>query len=162
MGADVNNRARNGIPNLLHACSKSEEQEDFCIELIKAGADVNLIDEVKSRENNLINISSFIVYRKQNVQLYIMHVYLEMPKLSANFYVLKLIPMLWIVNNQHLLMKLLKEAISKFYQSYPLSVQNSMYTMFLVIILFTMVHHPMPVLPFDFWVNEVLLNCNRF
>jgi hypothetical protein len=47
MGADVNNRARNGIPNLVYACSKSEEQEDFCIDLIKAGADVRLVDEVK-------------------------------------------------------------------------------------------------------------------
>jgi hypothetical protein len=50
MGADVNNRARNGIPNLVHACSKSEEQEDFCIDLIKSGADVNLVDEVKPRK----------------------------------------------------------------------------------------------------------------
>lgn len=46
MGADVNNRQRNGVPNLVHACSKSEEQEEFCIDLIKAGADVRLIDEV--------------------------------------------------------------------------------------------------------------------
>jgi hypothetical protein len=50
MGADVNNRARNGIPNLVHACSKSEEQEDFCIDLIKSGADVKLVDEVKPRK----------------------------------------------------------------------------------------------------------------
>jgi hypothetical protein len=48
MGADVNNRARNGIPNLVHACTKSEEQEDFCIDLIKAGADVQLVDEVRT------------------------------------------------------------------------------------------------------------------
>lgn len=48
MGGDVNNRARNGVPNLVYACSKSEEQEDFCIELIKAGADVHLVDEVKN------------------------------------------------------------------------------------------------------------------
>ena len=47
MGADVNNRTRNGVPNLVHACLNSEEQEDFCIDLIKAGADVRLIDEVK-------------------------------------------------------------------------------------------------------------------
>jgi len=47
MGADVNNRTRNGVPNLVHACLKSDEQEDFCIDLIKAGADVNLVDEVK-------------------------------------------------------------------------------------------------------------------
>jgi len=53
MGADVNNRARNGIPNLIHACLNSEENEDFCIDLIKAGADVLLIDEVK---NDLIII----------------------------------------------------------------------------------------------------------
>jgi ankyrin repeat protein len=49
MGADVNNRARNGIPNLVHACSHSEEQEDFCIDLIRAGADVRLIDEKTKR-----------------------------------------------------------------------------------------------------------------
>jgi len=48
MGADVNNRAKNGIPNLVHACSNSEEQEDFCINLIKAGANVRLVDEVKT------------------------------------------------------------------------------------------------------------------
>jgi hypothetical protein len=50
MGADVNNRARNGIPNLVHACLKSDEQEDFCIDLIKAGANVALVDEVKPRK----------------------------------------------------------------------------------------------------------------
>ena len=47
MGANVNNRARNGVPNLVYACSNSEEQEDFCIDLIRAGADVQLVDEVK-------------------------------------------------------------------------------------------------------------------
>jgi hypothetical protein len=47
MGANVNNRARSGIPNLVHACSNSEELEEFCIDLIKAGADVRLVDEVK-------------------------------------------------------------------------------------------------------------------
>ncbi|CAF1380014.1 unnamed protein product [Rotaria sordida] len=49
MGADVNNRARNGIPNLVHACLKSDEQEDFCIDLIRAGANVQLIDEKTKR-----------------------------------------------------------------------------------------------------------------
>jgi len=48
MGADVNNRARDGVPNLVHACLKSKEQEDFCIDLIRAGADVRLMDEVKA------------------------------------------------------------------------------------------------------------------
>lgn len=47
MGANVNNRARNGIPNLVHACNNSEEQEEFCLALIHAGADVRLLDEVR-------------------------------------------------------------------------------------------------------------------
>ncbi|CAF1125757.1 unnamed protein product [Adineta steineri] len=49
MGADVNNRARNGVPNLVHACANSKEHEDFCIDLIKAGADVRLIEETTKR-----------------------------------------------------------------------------------------------------------------
>lgn len=47
MGADVNSRTRDGVPNLIHACKNSEENEDFCIDLIRAGANVQLIDEVK-------------------------------------------------------------------------------------------------------------------
>ena len=47
MGADVNNRNRQGVPNLVHACATSEENEEFCIDLIRAGADVRLVDEVK-------------------------------------------------------------------------------------------------------------------
>ncbi len=62
MGADVNNRARNGIPNLIHACLNSEENEDFCIDLIKAGADVLLVDEVKMIQSLL---------EKKNIFLYI-------------------------------------------------------------------------------------------
>lgn len=53
MGADVNNRQRNGVPNLVHACLNSEEQEDCCIDLIRAGADVQLIDEVKTTTKNI-------------------------------------------------------------------------------------------------------------
>ena len=48
MGADVNNRSRSGVPNLVHACLNSKEQEEFCIDLIRAGADVRLVDEVSS------------------------------------------------------------------------------------------------------------------
>ena len=49
MGANVNNRTHNGMPNLVHACLKSVEHEDFCLSLIKAGADVRLIDETSKR-----------------------------------------------------------------------------------------------------------------
>ncbi len=64
MGADVNNRARDGVPNLVHACLKSKEQEDFCIDLIKAGADVRLTDEVKT-----IKFLFFFGYSIKNVFL---------------------------------------------------------------------------------------------
>ena len=47
MGANVNNRTRNGVPNLVYVCANSKEQEDFCIDLIQAGADVRLIDQVR-------------------------------------------------------------------------------------------------------------------
>jgi ankyrin repeat protein len=49
MGADVNSRARDGSTNLMHACLSSDTQEDFCLALIRAGADVRLADEVKVR-----------------------------------------------------------------------------------------------------------------
>ncbi|CAF0882998.1 unnamed protein product [Adineta ricciae] len=49
MGADVNNRSRSGVPNLVHACLNSKEQEEFCIDLIRAGADVRLVDETTNR-----------------------------------------------------------------------------------------------------------------
>jgi hypothetical protein len=96
MGADVNNRARDGVPNLVHACLKSKEQEDFCIDLIRAGADVRLTDEVKAIKflffrYSIKRVSYF--YRQQNVQLCIMLVYLEVQMLYENFYVLKLIQM---------------------------------------------------------------------
>ena len=47
MGANVNSRTRAGVPNLVHACQNSEENEEYCLALIEAGADVRLIDEVK-------------------------------------------------------------------------------------------------------------------
>lgn len=93
MGADVNNRARDGVPNLVHACLNSKENEDFCIELIRAGADVRLLDEVDYYSIKK-KILFLIFYSQQNVQLYIMLVYLEVQMLYENFYVLKLIQML--------------------------------------------------------------------
>ncbi|CAF1196472.1 unnamed protein product [Rotaria sordida] len=49
MGANVNNRTQNGVPNLVHVCNDSVEYEDFCMTLIQAGADVQLIDEKTQR-----------------------------------------------------------------------------------------------------------------
>ncbi|CAF0922340.1 unnamed protein product [Rotaria sp. Silwood1] len=49
MGANVNNRTQNSVPNLVHICNDSVEYEDFCMALILAGADVQLIDEKTKR-----------------------------------------------------------------------------------------------------------------
>ncbi|CAF2773868.1 unnamed protein product [Rotaria sp. Silwood2] len=49
MGANVNNRTHNGVPNLVYICNDSIESEDFCMALIRAGADVQLIDEKTQR-----------------------------------------------------------------------------------------------------------------
>lgn len=84
-----------------------------------------------------------------------MPVYPEMPKWFENFYALKLTQMLWMASNAHLFMKLPKAAISRSSKCYPVMAQNLMYTMFSVIIPFTTVQHPMLVLPFGSWVNEV-------
>jgi ankyrin repeat protein len=50
MRANVNNRTKRGVPNLVHICANSNEQEDCCIDLIRAGADARLIDKVKANE----------------------------------------------------------------------------------------------------------------
>jgi hypothetical protein len=50
MKANVNNRVRTGVPNLVHVCANSKEQEEFCVDLIQAGADVRLIDRVKANK----------------------------------------------------------------------------------------------------------------
>ncbi|CAF1023931.1 unnamed protein product [Didymodactylos carnosus] len=49
MGGEVNNRSRDGLPNLVYVCSESVEKEEFCLNLIQHGADVKLVDEKTKR-----------------------------------------------------------------------------------------------------------------
>lgn len=46
-GADVNNKAKNGKPVFVEACELSNENEEFCLTLLKEGAESNSIFEVK-------------------------------------------------------------------------------------------------------------------
>lgn len=154
MGADVNNRNRQGVPNLVHACSSSEENEEFCIDLIRAGADVRLVDEVKQIVSSFssIRLESF---RKRNERRCTTRVCRAMPKWFENFYEPKPIQMLWIVKNRHQFTKQRKVDILKSFKFYPVSVPNSMFTMCWKIIRFIMRHRPALEQRFDFWVNEV-------
>lgn len=38
---DVNNKSKEGVPVLVFACETAKENEDLCMMLIEAGADVN-------------------------------------------------------------------------------------------------------------------------
>lgn len=108
MGANVNSRTRAGVPNLVHACQNSEENEEFCLALIEAGADVHLVDEVicfilfcLTFIIALLFLFKYSIKRKQNEQLFTMLVSREMQKLFVRCYALKLIPTSPTVNYQH-------------------------------------------------------------
>ena len=46
-GADVNNKAKDGKPVLIEACEKANENEEFCLTLLKEGAEANSTLEIK-------------------------------------------------------------------------------------------------------------------
>lgn len=46
MGANVNNQTKSGLPNLVYVCEESFDNEEYCMGLIRKGADVHLVDEV--------------------------------------------------------------------------------------------------------------------
>ena len=65
MGANINNQDKNGVPTLVHVCEESNENEDFCMELIRKGADVRLTDEVKEM-NTQFFVKDFLLFLIEN------------------------------------------------------------------------------------------------
>ena len=46
-GADVNNKAKDGKPVFVEACETANDNEQFCLTLLKRGAEANSVYEIK-------------------------------------------------------------------------------------------------------------------
>lgn len=46
-GADVNNKAKDGKPVFVEACELANDNEEFCLKLLKKGAEANSVYEVR-------------------------------------------------------------------------------------------------------------------
>ena len=159
MGADVNNRNRQGVPNLVHACATSEENEEFCIDLIRAGADVRLVDEVKRRRFAFVR--SFIafskLFRKRNERRCTTRVSRATPKSFANFSERKPIRTPWTVKNRRRCTKRRKADTSRRSKFSPVSERNSTFTTLWKTIRSITARRRTPERPFASWANEVAI-----
>ena len=112
MGADVNNRSRTGVPNLVHACMNSKEQEEFCIDLIRAGADVRLVDEVRTRVHSF-PLRNENVRRRQNERLCTKRAFPAAVMWCESCFAPRLTQTLSITSNPHRFTRQLKVVISR-------------------------------------------------